>query len=45
MRNAFAQHKEDDECPDMRLRDEAILVRRGPPTRRSATYRKGPTMR
>src|SRR5277367_3660492 len=38
MRNAFAQHKEDDECPDMRLRDEAILVRRGPPTRRSATY-------
>jgi hypothetical protein len=41
MRNAFAQHKEDDECPDMRLRDEAILVRRGPPTRRSATYRKG----
>src|ERR1700722_15269962 len=41
MRNAFAQHKEDDECPDMRLRDETILDRRGPPTRRSNPVSKG----
>jgi len=41
MRNAFAQHKEDDECPDMRLRDETILDRRGPPTRRSNHVSKG----